>query len=119
MKRKDDTVETEFHPTLNFFLTWVDEIYGQWGDQAVITSGSEATVKHSRTSLHYSGCAADIRIWERNRVPDVTKQVARLKELVIEFCRFKAIPTNWIDIVLESDHIHIEYQPKRQDDLIR
>ncbi len=117
MKRKDSTVETEFHPILTFFLTWVDEIYVEWGDHCIITSGSETSTRHSFTSLHYATpCqAADIRIWERNKVPNKRKQVARLQELVEEFCEFKKIPSNWIEVILESDHIHIEYQPKRQD----
>lgn len=126
MRLKDDTVQANFHPTLTSFLFWVDALYRAWQDENVITSGSEPTAKHSITSLHYAipGQAADTRIWDqefhnRGIVPNKSYQLAAIERLAAEFCIAHNIPTNWIDVVLESDHIHIEYQPKRQDDLIR
>lgn len=65
-----------------------------------VTSGTEG--KHSRGSLHYVGYAVDLR--SNNLTGDSQVMAIRaLKEcLGIEY-----------DIVLEPDHIHLEFQPKR------
>jgi hypothetical protein len=59
--------------------------------------------KHSHGSLHYIGYAADIRIWaiESKGLAEFTEGLA--EELGSEF-----------DVVLEKDHIHIEFQPKNR-----
>ena len=120
MRIKDTSVETEFHPILTSFLFYCDHIYRhEWLDELVITSGSEDTAKHGDTSLHYNiPCqAADIRTWDasvgRGHVPTAKLQQSRLKKAAKEFLEASFMPTNWIDIVLEKDHIHIEFQPKR------
>lgn len=72
---------------------------GIWQDQGkalVVTSLTEG--RHSRTSLHYSGAAADLRIW------DLDAERAR-RELA------DALGEDY-DVVLEQDHIHCEFQPK-------
>lgn len=67
--------------------------------EMVITSIVDG--KHSPGSLHYVGYAADVRIWaiESNGLAEFTQGLA--EELGEEF-----------DVVLEKDHIHIEFQPK-------
>lgn len=123
MKRKDDSVETKFHPLLTCFLIESDEIYRKWGAELTITSGSEHTTRHSKTSLHYSDpcCAADIRSWavwdalNPEIKIEAKAQAAALQGYAANFCTKYKIPTNWIEVILESDHIHIEYQPKRID----
>lgn len=65
-----------------------------------ITSVTEG--KHSRTSLHYSGAAIDIRT--RDMVPGVAEATAK---------RLRARLTAEYDVLLERDHIHVEWQPKR------
>jgi hypothetical protein len=52
-------------------------------------------------SFHYSGLAVDIRT---NDVPpaDVPRLIARIKSCVGDD----------FDAILETDHIHIEFQPK-------
>ena len=37
-----------------------------------------------------------------------------VKKVAADFCITEGLPADWIDTILESDHIHIEYQPKRQ-----
>lgn len=57
--------------------------------------------KHSSGSLHYSGNAFDMRTWGIVD-DDLTKYKAALNSrLGVDF-----------DVVIESDHIHVEYQPK-------
>ena len=53
---------------------------------AVLTVTSIVDGKHSRGSLHYVGYAFD--------------------------CRIRDLSPDQLDIVVEDDHIHVEYQPK-------
>jgi hypothetical protein len=59
--------------------------------------------KHSLTSLHYAGQAVDLRT---RHVPDDQHQAIRDRlgdALTIDY-----------DVLLEADHIHVEYQPRRR-----
>ena len=67
------------------------------GRAAVITSVCDG--KHRAGSLHYVGLAFDLRIWH---LPDVEKFAAELRARL----------TDEFDVVVEDDHIHVEYQPK-------
>ena len=71
----------------------------------VITSICEG--KHSRGSLHYIGHAFDIRLPSL----DTTKNLIIVNKLNDAL---NAHSTNLksFDVVLEHNHIHIEYQPK-------
>ena len=108
MKRKDNTVETEIHPILTAFLFDVDELFTAFASELVITSGSESETRHMWKSLHYAtpGQAVDIRLQGK-----LTDQLISCRNA---FCTAHNVPNDWIDIVIKSDHIHIEYQPKRQ-----
>ena len=66
---------------------------------ATITSVVDG--KHSRTSLHYVGYAIDVRT--RDIEPSVQTEYVR---------QIKVALTDEYDVILESDHIHIEFQPK-------
>ena len=128
MRRKDESVETKFHPELTAFLFEVDDYYrdkpyeGLENDGAfvMITSGSEQSARHGKSSLHYATpcCAADIRTWVRWQHLAGTelspKQQHRdIEYLRNEYCFNIKMPADWIEVILEADHIHIEYQPKR------
>lgn len=65
------------------------------GGSLVVTSVSDG--KHSAGSLHYVGLAADLRL-----PADPPGFVGRLR----------AALGDEYDVVLEGDHIHIEFQPK-------
>lgn len=65
-------------------------------DNLTITSGTDGT--HSTGSLHYSGAAVDLRIKD---IRKVASKAARLRNRV----------GRDFDVVLESTHIHIEFQP--------
>ena len=64
-----------------------------------VTSGDDG--KHGIGSLHYDGEAIDLRI---NHIPS-SDTVARIVE------KLKTNLGNNYDVVLESDHIHIEFDP--------
>lgn len=68
----------------------------------VITSVTDG--KHMKGSKHYQGLAFDVRINDKS------------KDNIYLFCNSLATDINLIrngfDVVLEKDHIHIEYDPK-------
>lgn len=84
-----------------FAVYVADEVFSVHGVEAIITSGTDG--KHSRGSLHYSGGAVDLR--SRDFQPgDAVKAVKELKSrLGPDF-----------DIILERNHIHMEYQPHEE-----
>lgn len=69
------------------------------GKPLVITSCTDG--KHMKGSKHYSGYAIDIRT--RHLLPREIDQVISC---------FKQWHAKEYDIVLEKDHIHVEYDPK-------
>jgi len=104
MKLKDSTVSIKgFKPELTFALHIIDQIMKEQGQEAMITSGSEETTRHGKTSLHYDGKAADLRSrWFSN------------PRSILALCK-EALGHNLdIDMILESNHFHLEYQPKRR-----
>jgi len=81
-------------------LIVADRIWIAYKSRLVITSLNDG--KHSKTSLHYSGQAADFRIWAIDS-----------HQLADELS--KALGNNPdYDVVVEKDHIHLEWQPKRK-----
>ena len=72
--------------------------YHQAGE-VVITSVSDG--RHSRGSLHYQGNAFDIRTFTMDGIKQSEVVNTMSDWLGSEF-----------DVVLESDHIHVEWQPK-------
>lgn len=73
-------------------------VWSALGQRLVVTSMADG--KHSRTSLHYSGNAADLRT--RYFDDNGAEAAVWLKDSL----------SDEYDVVVESDHIHIEYQPK-------
>ena len=64
---------------------------------AIITFALDG--KHSKNSLHYSGYAIDLRTLDMlGRQHDVVKELKRV------------LGSDY-DVVLEHDHIHLEYDP--------
>lgn len=99
MKFKEGINTSGVRPELVLALIVADGVYRDVGKGLVVTSVSDGV--HSRASLHYSGQAADLRIRNLTNPEHV---VERLKE---------ALGFNPdYDVVLESDHIHLEWQPK-------
>lgn len=92
------------HPFIWNMLYDIEPFYNELGLNLVITSALDGI--HSRASLHYLGLAVDIRIRELNTPIDM-------------FDRIKSVLHPAYDVVLESTHIHIEYQPKTQNERIK
>lgn len=80
----------------------ISVIMGEWtseGEVATVTSASDG--KHKRGSLHYKDSAIDIRV----RGISSEKIVKLVK-------RISLILGPDYDVVLEPDHIHVEWDPK-------
>jgi len=70
----------------------------EMGEKLVVTSCLEG--RHERNSLHYAGLAFDLRT--RTLKVDPSEVTGRLRE---------ALGPEY-DVVLEPDHIHVEFQPE-------
>lgn len=86
-------------PTTRRIIDAAEYAFGLHGITPTITSGVDGT--HKAGSLHYSGDALDWRIWESNAA-GVTSQI------VGELAGYLGAD---YDVILESDHIHVEYDP--------
>lgn len=75
-------------------------VYEAHGIDLVITSGTDS--KHGYSSEHYKGDAVDIR----------TKNINPAYERKIIADQIKEALGQEFDVVLESSHLHIEYDPK-------
>jgi flavodoxin len=75
-----------------------EEIYKKFGAELVITSANDG--KHGDKTLHHKGLALDLRTWNLGgREMQVAAEIR------------KALGKDF-DVIVESDHIHLEYQPK-------
>ena len=75
------------------------EVFKELGSDCVITSGREGA--HKRSSEHYNDRALDYRIWG---------VITRLRKTLVE--RIKHRLGNDFDVVLEANHLHVEFDPK-------
>jgi NO-binding membrane sensor protein with MHYT domain len=85
-------------PEMVLALAVMDTIYTTHNQAMVVTSVIEGV--HSRASLHYTGMAADLR-----RPAD-----AMILQRIIDDAKV-ALGDDY-DVVLEVDHVHVEFQPK-------
>ena len=92
---------TGLQPEALYGLIVVREVFREHNCEMTVTSVTDGT--HSAGSLHYVGHAFDLRLYN---IPQ-----AKL-DAVIARCR-ERLPGSF-DVVVESDHIHIEHQPKAQ-----
>ena len=88
-------------PEILYGMIVVQEVFREHRCEMVVTSVTDGT--HSPGSLHYIGHAFDLRLYN---IPQATL------DAIIAQCR-ERLPGSF-DVVIESDHIHIEHQPKKQ-----
>ena len=84
-------------PEISKKLNIIDEIYTFFNELCIITSTYEGN--HMSSSLHYQNKAIDVSKPEKHT------------DKILNMLR-KRLSLNY-DIVLEKDHIHIEYDPKK------
>lgn len=86
-------------PEMGMGVQIIASIFAAHNKNAVITSVADG--KHSRGSKHYSGNAVD---WRTRHL--LTSE----RDKITLDC--KASLGDDFDVVLESDHLHVEYDPK-------
>ena len=99
MRLKPGTKLKGLQPQILFAAFVAEEVYAARGRDLWITSGNDG--KHLPNSKHYDGQAIDIRTKNLDQ-----HEVAG----VVEAIRVRL--NDEYDIVLETDHLHIEYDPK-------
>lgn len=97
MKIKDGVSMSGVRPEIAIALQIVEPILNTYGQETVVTSCMEG--RHKRASAHYSGRAVDLRIW------DITN-----KDKCMEYMQ-DALGRDY-DVIMESNHIHLEFDPK-------
>lgn len=104
MKLKSKSVNvSNLRRELWFALGVSKVVYLALGADLVITSGNDS--KHGKNSLHYKDRAVDIRTSNLGALGQLKVKAAHVQiSSVLEPMGF--------DVVLESDHIHIEFDPK-------
>ena len=91
------------HPAMRQVIREADTIWQRHGRELVVTCPPETEdYQHSKHSWHWYGCAVDLR--SRYFADTEAEQVAgELRE---------ALGCNY-DVVVESTHIHVEYEWER------
>lgn len=78
-------------------------IYNKYGYSMVVTSGNDG--RHMKSSKHYTNDAVDLRIWG---LEDAGFLKIIANELQIALDNF----IQGFQVVIESDHYHVEFDPK-------
>lgn len=99
MKLKPGVRVRGLRPEIAIAMLVVEGICRDLAVEFIVTSGSDG--RHSLTSLHYAGAAFDMR----SRNMDI-----RTKHVFLDAAR-KALGDDF-DVLDETDHFHIEYQPQ-------
>lgn len=98
---KNDSVNFKnINPKLGSSFDTIKSVFSAYNDEMLITSANDST-EHHRWSLHYKGEAIDIRTKSLQKA----RQLAIVKQLKVKLGKT-------FDVVLEDDHIHIEYDPR-------
>ena len=86
-------------PQIALAASIIEMCYREIGMECVITAGNDG--QHMSESRHYAGKAIDVRT---RTVPEgsLDHLVGRIRE---------CLGKNY-DVVLEGDHLHVEYDPK-------
>jgi hypothetical protein len=87
-------------PEISMALPIIASVYQVFGVDTVVTAGTDG--KHRVGSLHYSGNALDIR----------TRNIATAAEKHEMCAKIAEALGKDFDVVLESTHLHVEFDPK-------
>lgn len=82
------------------------EVYDELNQPLTLTSCTDGD--HKPGSLHHTGNAVDLRLPGRGELPQVVKDLSSMAVAALA----DRLGAEY-DVVLEKDHIHVEYDPKR------
>lgn len=99
MRAKADVDLTDVSWRMFFASLLLEPLFLTYGAELVITSGRDGT--HKQDSKHYEGLALDYRTRDLHGME--TELAGRALALLS--------PLGY-DVVLEKDHLHVEYDPK-------
>lgn len=100
MYEKKASVQGVLVPIMESYAIFCDSVHrSMFGRPLIITSIRDG--RHGKNSLHYIGKAFDVRIYDKSK-----------SQIIMFFNCLKRELDSRLDIVLEKDHIHIEYDPK-------
>ena len=100
-KFKPGVVFWNMHPKIIWALEEIDKIHKEMAASELCTVTAARDSDHMKGSLHYEGRAVDIRT---RTIYGGDKQYFKDK--------VKAALGEGFDVVLESDHLHVEWDPK-------
>lgn len=89
-------------PELAFGMVIIAGVFASRGVPCVVTACTDG--RHGNGSLHYIGSAVDLRLPSRY-LDELASDMAMVQELRV------ALGPEW-DCVLETDHLHLEHDPK-------
>lgn len=100
LRLKEGVRSVGIRPEIALAASVSASVFETFGHDCIITSLTDGT--HSATSLHYAGSAMDLRI--RHLPQGATQKIVDVLS--------EALGPDY-DVVLESDHIHLEFQPRK------
>ncbi len=106
MKYKEGVTNEGLHWTMRKVDKVVEDVWLAHGQEAVVTSTLGG--KHTKWSWHRFGCAEDFRTRDPNFPRSWEFDEKTLEEIRRELARRLPPP---YQVVVESDHIHIEFDP--------
>ena len=89
-------------PEMRTALIWADKVWNQHGEELCVTCHMEG--EHGVGSLHYSGYALDLR----------TRNFGKTEAKIVADKLRESLPEGY-DVVLESNHIHVEYDAIKKE----
>lgn len=101
---KQDVDVRGLHPIMWDLIYDIEPLYEAEDLVLILTAALDG--KHSYGSFHYLGLAIDIRTRTLSDPDDMFEKIKR-----------KISPA--FDVILHKTHMHIEYQPKTQDERIK
>ncbi len=90
---------SNLQPQMGLAAQVVTTVYDQLGYECTITSARDG--KHGRRSLHYTGFAVDFRI----------RHIPKRERPALVWDLRRALGDQF-DVVLFSDHVHVEFDPR-------
>jgi len=94
----------KLQPQMLIALQVVEEEFGKYSLDTVITSGSDG--QHKEGSLHYAGLALDFRT---KAAAGIQKGLASMIKLRLDHVGFDVVLE---DLGQDNEHLHVEFDPK-------